>query len=77
MIILKLVRMLAISAYINSPLLFLDETINNLDAETVGKVADLLEDFVRQRSMKLYTVTHSQQIQDMDIRDAIIDISSL
>ncbi len=74
-IILKLVRMLAISSYINSPILFLDETINNLDADTVGKVADMLEDFVKQREMKFYTITHSQQIQQMDIRDNIIDLS--
>lgn len=74
MIILKLVRMLSISSYIHSPILFLDETINNLDAETVGKVADMLEDFVQARDMKLYTVTHSQQIQDMDIRDEVVEI---
>lgn len=77
MIILKLVRMLSISSYIHSPILFLDETINNLDAETVGKVADMLEDFVQSREMKLYTVTHSQQIQDMDIRDDVIKIDEL
>jgi DNA repair exonuclease SbcCD ATPase subunit len=74
MIILKLVRMLSISSYIHSPILFLDETINNLDAETVGKVADMLEDFVQSRDMKLYTVTHSQQIQDMDIWDEVVEI---
>ena len=73
-IILKLIRMLAISSYINSPILFLDETINNLDADTVGKVADMLEDFVKQREMKFYTITHSQQIQEMDIRDQVIEI---
>lgn len=73
-IILKLVRMLAISSYINSPILFLDETINNLDADTVGKVADMLEDFVKQKEIKLYTITHSQQIQEMDIRDQKIEI---
>ena len=72
---MKLVRMLAISSYINSPIHFLDETINNLDADTVGKVADMLEDFVKQREMKFYTITHSQQIQQMDIRDNIIDLS--
>ncbi len=73
-IILKLVRMLAISSYINSPILFLDETINNLDADTVGKVADMLEDFVKQREIKFYTITHSQQIQQMDIRDQTIEL---
>jgi len=66
--------MLAISSYINSPILFLDETINNLDTETVGKVADLLENFVKLRNIKFYTITHSQQIQEMDIRDQIIEI---
>lgn len=74
-IILKLVRMLAISSYINSPILFLDETINNLDEDTVGKVADMLENFVKQREIKLYTITHSQQIQQMDIRDQTIEIN--
>lgn len=73
-IILKLVWMLAISSYIRSPILFLDETINNLDTDTVWKVADMLEDFVRSRNMKFYVVTHSQQIQDMDIRDKTIEI---
>lgn len=76
-IILKLVRMLAISSYINSPILFLDETINNLDADTVGKVADMLEDFVKQKEIKLYTITHSQQIQQMDIRDKTIEIDQI
>ncbi len=76
-IILKLIRTLAISSYINSPILFLDETINNLDADTVGKVADMLEDFVKQKDIKLYTITHSQQIQQMDIRDEIIEIDQV
>jgi ABC-type lipoprotein export system ATPase subunit len=48
-----------------SPILFLDETINNLDIDAVGKVSDMLENFVKQRSMKLYAVTHNQQIQQM------------
>jgi DNA repair exonuclease SbcCD ATPase subunit len=77
MVVLKLVWMLSISSYLHSPMLFLDETINNLDGETVGKVAELLENFVHQRAMKLYTVTNSQHIQDMDIRDATIDISTV
>lgn len=76
-IILKLIRMLAISSYINSPILFLDETINNLDAETIGKVADILENFVKQKNMKFYTITHSQQIQEMDIWDHTIQLQSI
>lgn len=76
-IILKLVRMLAISSYIRSPILFLDETINNLDQDTVWKVADMLEDFVKSRNMKFFVVTHSQQIQDMKIWDETLDIGGL
>ncbi len=66
--------MLAISSYLNTPLLFLDETINNLDAETVGKVGEMIDNFVKQRTMKFYTVTHNPEIQEMDIRDEIIEI---
>ena len=69
--------MLAISAYMNSPILFLDETINNLDNDTVGKVAGMLEDTVKQRSIKINTVTHNQQIQEMNIRDKTIELGSL
>jgi len=74
-IILKLIWMLSISSYMRSPLLFLDETINNLDTETVSKVADLLENFIKQKNIKFYTVTHNQQIQDMQIRDKVLEIS--
>ncbi len=74
-IILKLIWMLSISSYMRSPLLFLDETINNLDNETVNKVADLLENFIKQKNIKFYTVTHNQQIQDMQIRDKVLEIS--
>lgn len=73
-VILKLVRMLAISNYIKSPMLFMDETINNLDQDTVWKVAEMLWNFVKQRNVKLYTVTHSQQIQEMDIWDDVVMI---
>jgi len=76
-VILKLVWMLAISSYMKSPILFLDETINNLDNDTVWKVADMLSDFVKQRDLKLYTVTHSHQIQEMDIWDKIIHIEDI
>jgi DNA repair exonuclease SbcCD ATPase subunit len=72
--ILKLVRMLAISSYLNTPLLFLDETINNLDMDTVGKVSEMLNNFVKQRTMKFYTVTHNTEIQEMDIWDNVVEI---
>jgi DNA repair exonuclease SbcCD ATPase subunit len=72
--ILKLVRMLAISSYLNTPLLFLDETINNLDGDTVGKVSEMINSFVKQRTMKFYTVTHNVEIQEMDIWDRVIEV---
>lgn len=74
--ILKLVWMLAISSYMKTKLLFLDETINNLDNETVAKVADMLNDFVKQREMKFYTITHNSEIQSMNIWDEIIEVKS-
>ena len=73
--ILKLVRMLAISSYLKTEMLFLDETVNNLDAETVGKVAQLLQNFVKQRKMKFYTITHNSEIQAMNIRNQVLEIA--
>ena len=46
-VILKLVRMIAISFVTNAPMLFLDETINNLDGDTVAKVADMITNFIK------------------------------
>lgn len=66
--------MLAISSYMRTPLLFLDETINNMDVETIAKVSEMIEDFVHQRDMKFYTVTHSTEIQEMKIRDQTIEL---
>lgn len=75
--ILKLVWMLAISSYLRTPLLFLDETINNLDADTVWKVSEMINNFVKQRTMKFYTVTHNKEIQDMQIWDEIIELNQI
>lgn len=74
--ILKLVWMLAISSYMKTEMLFLDETVNNLDAETVGKVAQLLESFVKQRAMKFYVITHNSEIQAMNIWNQTITLES-
>lgn len=74
--ILKLVWMLAISSYMKTKLLFLDESINNLDQATVSRVANLLQDFVKQRQMKFYTITHNSEIQAMNIRDEVLEIHS-
>ena len=75
-VILKLIWMMAISVITNSQMLFLDETINNLDGDTVAKVADLLTNFIKGKGeqFQFYVVTHSHQIQDMDIWDGVIEI---
>ena len=75
--ILKLVWMLAVSSYLHTPLLFLDETINNLDADTVWKVSEMINNFVKQRTMKFYTVTHNKEIQDMQIWDDVIEVNKV
>jgi hypothetical protein len=37
----------------------------------------MLENFVKQRSMKLYAVTHNQQIQQMWIWDSVIEVDRM
>lgn len=74
--VLKLVWMLAVSSYLHTPLLFLDETINNLDLDTVWKVSEMINNFVKQRTMKFYAVTHNKEIQDMQIWDDVIEIGN-
>jgi len=64
--------MLTISSYLQTPLLFLDETINNLDGETVSHVAELINNFVKERTIKFYTITHNSEIQVMNVWDKTI-----
>jgi len=61
--------MLSVATMMNSKFLFLDETINNLDHETVALVAEVLKDFVKSRQLMFFVVTHSTTIQQMDIWD--------
>jgi DNA repair exonuclease SbcCD ATPase subunit len=75
--ILKLVWILAVSIYLQVEFIFLDETINNLDNDTVAKVAQLLQDYVKKNNIKLHIITHSKQIQEMNIRDEVVDLSTL
>lgn len=75
--ILKLVRILSIATYMRSKFLFLDETINNIDQEVIWRVAQLLQDIVKSQNYKLYTVTHSSQIQQMDIRTSVVTLQEV
>lgn len=52
----------------------LDETINNLDTHTISQVAEVLEEFVTLQDIKFYVVTHSLQIQEMDIWSSVVHI---
>ncbi len=73
-VILKLAWMMAVAVFTRSQMLFLDETVNNLDQDSVSKVADLLTQFIEwsKWSMQVYLVSHSAQIQEMPIWDSII-----
>jgi DNA repair exonuclease SbcCD ATPase subunit len=74
--ILRLCRILASSVVFKNTFLLLDETINNIDTALIAKVAELLTDYVKQYNLTFYTVTHSEQIQQMSIRDEIVEIQN-
>lgn len=78
-VVLKLAWMMAVSVFNRSQMLFLDETVNNLDNETVAKVADLLTQFIEwsKGTMQVYLVSHSSQIQEMPIWDGLIEIQKI
>ena len=57
----------------NSSQLFLDETINNIDHNTISAVTDMLEDYLKTTKLDLYLVTHSPQLQDMQVWDERIE----
>lgn len=65
--VLRICWILTVCSFLRTKFLFLDETINNLDNESIWKISDLLENFVKFNNVKFYVVTHSWQIQQMDI----------
>lgn len=75
--VLKLCRVLATSIVFRNTFLFLDETINNVDEEVTAQLADMLLDYMRNYNLTFYTVSHSIQLQSMDIRDDIIVVPAL
>lgn len=72
--VLRLTWTLAICIFTRSNALFLDETVNNIDRDTIGKVADLIEDFTKTHDITFYIITHSEAIQDMEIWDKVISL---
>ena len=73
-VILKLAWMMAICSMTKSKMLRMDETINNLDPDTISSVTEMLEDFIKQRNLKFIVVTHSEQIQQMTIWDRLVEL---
>lgn len=72
--ILRLAWIFAIARRSHNKFLFLDETINNLDADNISAVAEMIKDFVLQNDIKFYSITHSTQIQSMAIWDQVINV---
>lgn len=70
--ILRLAWILWVAQMTRTKQLFLDETINNIDHETISQVADMLQDYTKLNDISIYLVTHSGQLQAMDIWDKTI-----
>lgn len=71
---LKIWWILWINKLKNSKLLFLDETINNFDVETINLVAEKIKEFVNQNNMKFYMITHSEILEQINIWDQKINL---
>ncbi len=66
-------RLAIARALVHKPqLLLADELTGNLDAETGGRVMDLLHDLVRQAGMTLLLVTHSRELAGLADRMLIV-----
>jgi DNA repair exonuclease SbcCD ATPase subunit len=70
--VLRLAWILWVAQMTRTKQLFLDETINNIDQETISHVADMIQDYTKMNDISLYLVTHSSQLQSMDIWTRVI-----
>lgn len=75
--ILRLAWILWVAQMTRIKQLFLDETINNIDQETISQVAEMLQDYTKTNDISLYLVTHSAQLQNMPIWDETIQLASI
>lgn len=75
--VLRIVWILAISSMLNVKFLFLDETINNIDQETISKIWELIIEFLKTNDIKFYIVTHSTYIQQMNIWDNVVELNNI
>ena len=72
---LRIGWILWISKLQNSKLLFLDETINNFDQESVQIISKKIKEFTEENQMKFYMITHSEILQQSDIWTEVIELS--
>ncbi len=72
--ILRVAWILAVAQMTGTKQLFLDETINNIDQDTIGQVTDMLKDYLKFTNISLYLVTHASQLQEMNIWDETISV---
>lgn len=72
---LKIWWILWINKLQNSKLLFLDETINNFDEETIQLIANRIKDFIHENNIKFYMITHSQTLAQLDIWTEILNLN--
>ena len=71
---LRIWWILAISKLQNNKMLFLDETINNFDQESIWLLANKIKEFVGEQNIKFYMITHSEILQQTNIWDEIINL---
>jgi len=73
-VVLRIAWMLAINSYMNSQLLFMDETINNLDSSAIEGVWEMLEWFVKKNKLNFICVTHDHTIKWLNIWDKVVNV---
>ena len=71
---LRIWWILWISKLQNAKMLFLDETINNFDQDSVQLIASKIKEFVQSNDMKFYMITHSEILQQSDIWTDIVEL---
>jgi len=71
---LRIGWILGISSLQNSKLLFLDETINNFDQESIHIISQKIKEFVEENDMKFYMITHSEILQQSSIWTDIVEL---
>lgn len=72
---LKIGWILWINKLNNSKMLFLDETINNFDKQSVHMISEKIKNFTEQNNLKFFMVTHSEILQQIDIWTEVLDLN--